>query len=76
MQSDIFTGNEPQVMANRKPGQNWDDVRHFLAVARMGTLSAAAAQLGAEHTTVARRIQPLEDEPNSRLFHKREARRR
>jgi DNA-binding transcriptional LysR family regulator len=62
--------NEQQAMANRKPGQNWDDLRYFLAVARTGTLSAAAAQLGTEHTTVARHIHALEDELNSRLFHK------
>jgi DNA-binding transcriptional LysR family regulator len=62
--------NEQQTMANRKPGQNWDHVRYFLAVARTGTLSAAAERLGTEHTTVARHIQALEDELNSRLFHK------
>src|SRR5207244_12355309 len=63
--------NERQAMGNKKPSQNWDDLRYFLAVARMGTLSAAADQLGTEHTTVARHIQALEDELNSRLFHKR-----
>lgn len=57
-------------MANRKPAQNWDDLRYFLAVARTGTLSAAAEQLGTEHTTVARHIHALEGELNSRLFHK------
>jgi len=57
-------------MANRKPVQNWDHLRYFLAVARTGTLSAAAERLGTEHTTVARHIQALEDELNSRLFHK------
>ena len=57
-------------MGNRKPGQSWDNLRYFLAVARTGTLSAAAEQLGTEHTTVARHIQALEDELNSRLFHK------
>jgi DNA-binding transcriptional LysR family regulator len=57
-------------MGNKKPSQNWDDVRYFLAVARTGTLSAAAKQLSTEHTTVARHIQALEDELNSRLFHK------
>ena len=57
-------------MGNRKPSQNWDHLRYFLAVARTGTLSAAAEQLGTEHTTVARHIQALEDELNSRLFHK------
>jgi len=57
-------------MANRKPDQNWDHLRYFLAVARTGTLSAAAERLGTEHTTVARHIQALEDELTSRLFHK------
>src|SRR6516165_2771509 len=57
-------------MANRKSAQNWDDLRYFLAVARTGTLSAAAEQLGTEHTTVARHIHALEDALNSRLFHK------
>jgi DNA-binding transcriptional LysR family regulator len=59
-----------QAMGNKKPSQNWDDLRYFLAVARTSTLSAAAKQLGTEHTTVARHIQALEDELNSRLFHK------
>jgi molybdate transport repressor ModE-like protein len=62
--------NEQPAMGNKKPNQNWDDLRYFLAVARTGTLSAAAKQLGTEHTTVARHIQALEDELNSRLFHK------
>jgi DNA-binding transcriptional LysR family regulator len=57
-------------MANRKPDENWDHIRYFLAVARMGTLSAAADQLGTEHATVVRHIQALEDELNTRLFHK------
>ena len=35
-----------------------------------GTLSAAAEQLGTEHTTVARHIHALEEELNSRLFHR------
>ena len=39
--------NEQQAMGNKKPSQNWDDLRYFLAVARTGTLSAAAKQLGA-----------------------------
>ena len=36
--------NEQQAMANRKPSQSWDNLRYFLAVARTGTLSAAAEQ--------------------------------
>ncbi|HET6607122.1 MAG TPA: LysR family transcriptional regulator [Rhodopila sp.] len=38
----------------------WDDVRFFLAVARAGSLSAAARALGVGHVTVGRRITLLE----------------
>ncbi|QPF89030.1 LysR family transcriptional regulator [Bradyrhizobium commune] len=38
----------------------WDDVRFFLAVARAGSLSAAARTLGVGHVTVGRRIALLE----------------
>jgi hypothetical protein len=62
--------NEQQAMANRKPSQSWDNLRYFLAAARTGTLSAAAEQLGTEHTTVARHLHALEEELNSRLFHR------
>jgi DNA-binding transcriptional LysR family regulator len=62
--------NEQPAMGNKRPNQNWDDLRYFLAVARTGTLSAAARHLGTEHATVARHIQALENELNSRLFHK------
>ena len=42
---------------NRAPGTwQWDDVRFFLAVARTGSLSAAARALGVDHVTVGRRI--------------------
>jgi DNA-binding transcriptional LysR family regulator len=53
-----------------KKTRNWDDLRFFLAVARTGTLTAAAAQTGTEHTTVARRILALEEGLDRRLFHK------
>ncbi|RKF21116.1 LysR family transcriptional regulator [Altericroceibacterium spongiae] len=39
---------------------NWDDLRHFAALASAGSLSAAARMLGVEHATVARRIASLE----------------
>lgn len=39
---------------------DWGDLRYFVALARCGTLSAAARQLGVEHTTVSRRIGALE----------------
>ncbi len=38
----------------------WDDARIFLAIARAGTLSGAAAQLGLGLATVSRRIERLE----------------
>jgi DNA-binding transcriptional LysR family regulator len=56
-------------MAHRKPDQNWDHFRYFLAVAQTDTLSAPAEQFGTEHLTVERYTQTLEDEPASRLFH-------
>ncbi|WP_343676709.1 LysR family transcriptional regulator [Paraburkholderia heleia] len=60
-------------MPARKQGENWDDLRYFLAVARTGTLSAAAERLGTEHTTVSRHILSLEAELKNRLFHKSNA---
>lgn len=47
---------------------NWDDVRYLLALIRGGGLSAAARQLGVEHSTVARRIDALEQDLGLRLF--------
>jgi DNA-binding transcriptional LysR family regulator len=41
-------------------GSQWDDIRFFLAVARAGSLSAAARVLGVGHVTVGRRIALLE----------------
>src|SRR5262245_35856255 len=46
---------------NRHSGTwQWDDVRFFLAVARAGSLSAAARALGVGHVTVGRRMALLE----------------
>ncbi len=47
---------------------NWDHVRFFLAVAREGSVSAAARHLGVNYTTVVRRIDAFEDHLNTRLF--------
>lgn len=47
---------------------NWNDLRYFLAVARTGTLTAAARRLGADHATVSRRISALEDVLRVTLF--------
>lgn len=60
-------------MAKKQKGENWDDFRYFLAVARAATLSGAAEKLGTEHTTVARHISALEEDLKIRLFHKSNA---
>jgi DNA-binding transcriptional LysR family regulator len=39
---------------------DWDDLRHFLALARAGTFLGAAKQLGVEHATISRRVQSIE----------------
>ena len=39
---------------------NWEDIRHFLAVAQSGTLSGAARNLKVDHATVSRRLTALE----------------
>lgn len=57
-------------MANRQLRRSWDDFQYFLAVARIGTLAAAATQLATEHTTIARHIRTLEDQLSARLFHR------
>lgn len=47
---------------------DWDDVRHFLALARTGSVRAAGATLGVSHSTVARRVEALEARLGVRLF--------
>ena len=49
---------------------DWDDVRHFLAVARGGSVRAAATRLGVNHSTVLRRIAQLEERLGTRIFEK------
>ena len=39
---------------------NWDDLRHFLAIAREGSIGAAAKSLRVNQSTVQRRLQALE----------------
>src|SRR6187397_157168 len=39
----------------------WDDLRHFLAFARAGSMQAAATALGVNQSTVQRRIAELEE---------------
>jgi len=47
---------------------DWDDLKYFLAVARSGTLRGGAERINANHTTVSRRLNLLEEVVGSRLF--------
>jgi len=49
---------------------DWDDIRYFLAVARGGSVRAAAEGLGVYHSTVLRRIAQLEDRLAAQMFEK------
>jgi DNA-binding transcriptional LysR family regulator len=40
--------------------KNWDSIRYYLAVARQGTVSGAAAELAATHATALKRIELFE----------------
>ena len=46
----------------------WDDVRYFLAVARGGSVRAAAEHLGVHHSTILRRIAQLEERLGAQMF--------
>jgi len=46
----------------------WDDLKHFLAVARGGSLTAAAVELKTSTATVARRLTALERRLGARLI--------
>lgn len=52
----------------RGPDFDWNDLRSFLAVVRAGRLTAAAQQLGVDHSTLSRRITSLENALQVRLF--------
>ena len=50
---------------------DWNDLQFCLAVARDGTVSAAAKKLGVDHATIIRRIDRLERELGAKLFARR-----
>lgn len=50
---------------------DWNDLQYCLAVARDGTVSAAAKRLGVDHATVIRRIDRLEASLGAKLFVRR-----
>lgn len=47
---------------------DWDDLRTFLAIARQGTLSAAARSLGVTQPTMGRRLAAMEARMGARLL--------
>jgi DNA-binding transcriptional LysR family regulator len=47
---------------------DWNDARYFLAIARAGSLSAAARTLKVQQSTVGRRLAALEEALGARLF--------
>ena len=48
--------------------KNWDDFKYYLAIARSGSVSAAAQELEVSHATVLRRIDQLEISMGAKLF--------
>ena len=46
---------------------DWEDLRHFLAVGRAGTLSGAAREMNVDHATISRRLSSLERDLQVRL---------
>jgi DNA-binding transcriptional LysR family regulator len=50
--------------------KDWEQMPYFLAVARTGSLRAAAEQLGATHGTVNRHVEALETAYGVQLFHR------
>jgi len=49
-------------------GFDWNDLKSFLAIARSGRLTAAAARLGFDHSTLSRRLGALEHALKAKLF--------
>jgi DNA-binding transcriptional LysR family regulator len=51
--------------------KHWDDIHHFLAIVRGGTLQAAATELGVDQSTVFRRLRALETYLGTHVFDRR-----
>jgi DNA-binding transcriptional LysR family regulator len=74
MAEQIRTGPEQAHPDRADPGQadpDWEDVRVFVALARHGSLSAAARALSVNHATVARRLASLERALGEKLAERR-----
>ncbi len=52
---------------------NWDDMKLFLAVARSGSISGGAKQLGVRHSTVSRRLRSMEEKLGTRLIERKKS---
>src|SRR5690349_24896478 len=57
--------------AMQYPPMEWDDLRFVLAVARTGSASRAARELGVDQTTVLRKVDLLETTLGTSLFERR-----
>ncbi len=62
MQSDIAKLQPP------RSRMNWDSLKVFLSIARLGTLSGAANDLEVNHSTIFRRLNAFETEIGGQLF--------
>ncbi|UOM33765.1 LysR family transcriptional regulator [Acuticoccus sp. I52.16.1] len=51
-----------------QPSFDWDLLQSFLAIARAGTLTEAARRMGADHSTLSRRLAALERALETKLF--------
>jgi DNA-binding transcriptional LysR family regulator len=47
---------------------DWNDLRFLLAIARAGSLAAAAREIGVQHSTLSRRLTALETALGTRMF--------
>jgi DNA-binding transcriptional LysR family regulator len=64
-------GMSSPYLCNNAQMIDWQDLLHFAALARTGSLSAAARELGVDHATVGRRIAALERSLDLRLIDRR-----
>lgn len=63
-----ITGRVKAHPAQRRPMFDWNDLKHFLAVARSGSTLAASRQLRVSQATVSRRITLFEESLGVELF--------